>query len=166
MAHNRRLAPKRSAILHAMRRAATLAALITLTSAGVAAAAGPTIKASVKPDTPKAHSTLKVTAKGVSLPPACPPPYRSTSKRASGERQGRGRCNPHKLPCPKKSTVGSGEVVAKVTFLGRQSVPFTLYLGRRQQRQTSPRSCSPPRCSAPSPVPRTPCVRRKGRPSR
>ena len=79
-----------------MRSAATLAALITLTSAGVAAAAGPTIKASAK-----AVAAL---------------------------------CNPHKLPCPKKSTVGSGEVVANVTFLGRQSVPFTLYLGKRQHK--------------------------------
>jgi hypothetical protein len=43
-------------------------------------------------------------------------------------------CNPHKLPCPQKSQVGSGELVATVTFLGRRSVPFTLYLGLRQHK--------------------------------
>ena len=119
-----------------MRRAATLAALITLTTTGVAVAAGPTITASVRPDTPKAHSTLRVTAKGPFASPGLP-----TALEIDVQRGFRARakavaalCNPHRLPCPKKSQVGSGELVATVTFLGRRSVPFTLYLGQRHHK--------------------------------
>jgi hypothetical protein len=120
-----------------MRRAVALAALSTVTTAGVAAAAGPTIKASVKPDTAGAHSTLKVTAKGPFSAPGLPTAvqidvqkgFRASAKAVAA------LCNPHKLPCPNKSKVGSGEVVANVGFLGRQSVPFTLYLGKRQHKR-------------------------------
>jgi hypothetical protein len=41
-------------------------------------------------------------------------------------------CNPNSLPCPAKSQVGSGEVVATVTIIVTQTttIPFNMYLGK------------------------------------
>jgi hypothetical protein len=118
-----------------MRKAAALAALALTGSAGVALAAGPTITASVTPDTPGSHSTLKVAAKGPFSAPGLPTSveinvqkgFRSSAKSVSA------LCNPRNLPCPAKSKVGSGEAVATVVLLGKQTIPFTMYLGKPQQ---------------------------------
>jgi hypothetical protein len=120
-----------------MRKAAALAALAVTGTAGAALAAGPTISASVTPNTPNSHSALKVSAKGPFTAPGLPTAvevdvqkgFRSSAKSVSV------LCNPSKLPCPAKSKVGSGEVVATVTILGvptKQTIPFTMYLGKPQ----------------------------------
>jgi hypothetical protein len=56
-----------------MRRAATLAALITLTGTVAAAAAGPTFTASVKTGYAEGALTLRVTSKGPFSSPGLPP---------------------------------------------------------------------------------------------
>ncbi len=119
-----------------MRRTALLAATATLATAGVAAAAGLTTTASVTPDTPNAHSKLKVSAKGPFSATGLPTSaeidvqkgFRTSAKSVAG------LCNPHNLPCPAKSKVGSGELVATVTLLGKQTIPFTIYLGRPRHK--------------------------------
>ena len=47
-----------------MRKVLALSAVITLAFAATAVAAGPTVQVTVTPDTPSAHSTLKVSATG------------------------------------------------------------------------------------------------------
>jgi hypothetical protein len=118
-----------------MRKAAALAALVLSTSAGVALAAGPTITASVKPDTPNAHSALKFSAKGPFSATGLPTSveidvqkgFRSSTKSVAT------LCNPSKHSCPAKSKVGSGHVVATITPIGKQTFRFTMYLGKPQQ---------------------------------
>jgi hypothetical protein len=118
-----------------MRKAAGLAALALTGSAGVALAAGPTITASVTPNTPDSHSTLKVSAKGPFTAPGLPKAVEIDVQKGfrSSARSVSALCNPSKLPCPAKSKVGSGEVVATVIML-KQTIPFTLYLGKPQQK--------------------------------
>jgi hypothetical protein len=118
-----------------MRTAAAVAALVA-SSAGVALADGPTITATVKPNTPKAHSALKVSARGPFSASGLPRSveidvqkgFRSSAKSVPA------LCNPSKLPCPAESKVGSGQVeVTIMPFIGRRTFPFTMYLGKPRQ---------------------------------
>jgi hypothetical protein len=117
-----------------MRRAASIATVVSLVTASVAVAAGPMITASVTPNTPNAHSKLKVSAKGPfsasGLPTAvqidAQKGFRASAKSVSAY------CNPKSLPCPAGSKIGSGQVVATVTIIvtQTQTIPFNMYLGR------------------------------------
>jgi hypothetical protein len=125
-----------------VRKALALSAAITLTFAAAALAAGPTIKVTVTPDTPSAHSTLKLSATGPYSQSGLPKSLEMTAQKGfqSSAKSVPILCNSKSSkvtsnsanPCPAKSKVGSGKVVANVTSppLGQQTVPFTLYLGK------------------------------------
>ena len=127
-----------------MRKALALSAVITLTFAAVAVAAGPTIKVTVTQHTPRAHSTLKVSATGPYSESGLPKSLVLTVQKGfeSSAKSVPVLCNPKSSkvtsnspkPCRKASKVGSGKVVANVSGLGRQSVPFTLYLGKPRHK--------------------------------
>jgi hypothetical protein len=115
-----------------MRRAASLAIVVLLVSTGVAAASGPTISASVTPNTPNAHSKLKVSAKGPFSASGLPTSVQINAQKGfrASAKSVAAFCNPKSLPCPAKSKIGSGQVVATVTLLGTQTIPFNMYLGK------------------------------------
>lgn len=125
-----------------MRKALALSAVITLTFAAVAVAAGPTVKVTVTPDTPSAHSTLKVLATGPYSQSGLPKSLALTAQKgfASSAKSVPVLCNPNSTkvtsnspnPCPAKSKVGSGKVVAEVAGFP-ETAPFTLYLGKPRQ---------------------------------
>jgi hypothetical protein len=119
-----------------MRKAAALAVIATLAAAGTAIAAGPSITASVSPNTPNAHAKLTVMAKGPFSAPGLP-----TSAQIDVQKGFRASvnsvaalCSSKHLPCPAKSKIGSGRVVATVTLLGKQSIPFNMYLGKPRHK--------------------------------
>ncbi|MGN6171173.1 MAG: hypothetical protein ACTHQQ_23845 [Solirubrobacteraceae bacterium] len=127
-----------------MRKALALSAVITLTFAAVAVAAGPTIKVNVRPDTPRAQSTLKVSATGPYSESGLPKSLELTAQNGfkSSPKSVSVLCNSKSSkvtsnlpnPCRNASKVGSGKVVANVSGLGQASVPFTLYLGKPRHR--------------------------------
>src|SRR5205823_4737950 len=123
-----------------MRKALVLSAVLTLAFAAIAVAAGPTIKVTVTPDTPSAQSTLKVSATGPFSQSGLPKSLKLTAQKGfqSSAKSVPVLCNPNSSkvtsnspnPCPAKSKIGSGKVVANVTTFGQQTAPFTLYLGK------------------------------------
>jgi hypothetical protein len=129
-----------------MRKALALSAVITLVFTAAAVAAGPTVQVTVTPDTPSAHSTLKISATGPFSAPGLPKSLELTAQKGfqSSAKSVPVLCNSRSSkvtsnspnPCPANSKIGSGKVVANVTFLGTQSTqtaPFTLYLGKPRQ---------------------------------
>lgn len=119
---------------------AAAAAVTLLSSAGVAVAAGgPSVKVTVTPDTPSSHSTLKLTATGPLSESGLPTALKLTAQKGfeSSAKSVAVLCNPKSKsvtsnssdPCPAKSKIGSGEVVATVQPFGTETAPFTMYLG-------------------------------------
>jgi hypothetical protein len=112
-------------------------ALALAIPAAALAASGPTIKASVKPNTPKAKSTLKVKANGpfnqTGLPTALQ--YNLQKGFKSSAKAVTTLCDPTTvLPlgppgCPAASQVGSG--TATTDNLG--TLDITMYMGKKQQ---------------------------------
>lgn len=104
------------------------------------AASGPTIKASVSPNTPKAKSTLKLSAKGPFNQTGLPTTLQlnlqkgfSTSAKSVTQ-----LCDTSSVPptgstgCPAASQIGSG--TAQLSFMGSSfPVALALYLGNKQQ---------------------------------
>ncbi len=114
-----------------------------LASAGVAVAAGgPTVKVSVKPDKPNAQSTLSIAASGNFGHSGLPTSVKLTVQKGfrTSAKSVPVLCNTKKVspsssnPCPAKSKIGSGKVVATVQLFGKQTVPFTMYLGTRPHK--------------------------------
>jgi hypothetical protein len=127
-----------------MRKALALSAVITLSSAAIALAAGPTVKVTVTPATPSAQSTLKVSATGPYSESGLPKSLALTAQKGfqASARSVPVLCNPNSSkvtsnqpnPCPSKSKIGSGKVVANVSGFGTEDVPFTMYLGKPKHR--------------------------------
>jgi hypothetical protein len=111
-----------------------------LASAGVAmAASGPTVKVSLTPNKPNAHSKLSVSASGNSGQKGLPTSLKVTGQKGfkSSAKSVTKLCDTSKVtktaskPCPAKSKTGSGKAVAYVPALHTtKTVPFTLYLGK------------------------------------
>ena len=123
-----------------MRKALALSAVITLSFAAVAVAAGPTFKVTVTPDTPSAQSTLTGSATGPYSHSGLPKSLALTVQKGfeSSAQSVPVLCNSKSSkvtsnspnPCPARSKIGSGKVVGTVSGFGQQTVPFTLYLGK------------------------------------
>lgn len=120
------------------------AGITLLLFTGVAmAASGPTVKVSVTPDTPNSHSTLKLTARGPLSESGLPTSLKLTAQKGfeSSAKSVAVLCNPKSKavtsnssdPCPAKSKIGAGEVLATVEPFGKETVPFTMYLGRPEK---------------------------------
>jgi hypothetical protein len=128
-----------------MRKALALSAVITLAFAAAAVAAGPTVQVTVTPDTPSAHSTLKISATGPFSQSGLPKSLKLTAQKGfqSSAKSVPVLCNSRSSkvtsnspnPCPAQSKIGSGKVVANVSFPipSTQTAPFTLYLGKPRQ---------------------------------
>lgn len=110
--------------------------MAVVTTSGVALAAGPTISASVSPNTAGAHSKLKVSATGPFTSSSLPTSIQITVQKGfrSSAKSVAALCSPSRSSCPTGSKIGSGQVVATVSILGQTKVPFTLYLGKAQQK--------------------------------
>lgn len=125
-----------------MRKAIATFGVTMVAVVGVAAAAGPTITVGVKPDTPNSHSTLNVSAKGPFTESGIPTSLKLIAQKGfkSSAKSVSVLCDTSKVksgssnPCPAKSKVGSGEVVATVSGFGKQTVPITLYLGKPEKK--------------------------------
>lgn len=128
-----------------MQKLGAAAGVTLLLCTGVAVAAtGPTVNVSVTPDTPSSHSTLKLTAKGPLSESGLPTSLKLIAQKGfeSSAKSVAVLCNPKSKavtsnssdPCPAKSKIGSGEVIATVQPFGKQTVPFTMYLGKPQKR--------------------------------
>jgi hypothetical protein len=110
--------------------------LTTLAVAGVAAAAGPTVKVSVSPNKAGANSTLKVSANGPFGETGLPTALQLTAQKgfASSAKSVTKLCNSSKVPtsgstkCPAASKVGSGKAVGKAGP-NTETLTFTQYLG-------------------------------------
>jgi hypothetical protein len=127
-----------------MRKALALSAAITLAFAAAAVAAGPTVQVTVTPDTPSAHSTLKISATGPFSQSGLPKSLELTAQKGfrSSAKSVPVLCNSRSSkvtsnspnPCPANSKIGSGKVVVNAGFpFGIQTAPFTLYLGKPRQ---------------------------------
>lgn len=139
----RTVARRAFGIISWMRKGIATFGVTFLAVAGVAVAAGgPTVTVSVKPDTPKSHSTLSVSAKGPFTESGIPTSLKLTAQKGfdSSAKSVPVLCDTSKVksssskPCPAKSKIGSGEVVATVSGFGKQTIPFTMYLGARQKK--------------------------------
>lgn len=103
------------------------------------AASGPTMKASVSPNTPKAKSTLKVSAKGPFNQTGLPISLQLNLQKgfATSAKSVTQLCPVPAPPsgdpgCPAASQIGSG--TAHISFMGStQPLGITLYLGKKQQ---------------------------------
>ncbi len=124
-----------------MRKPILAVGAVALAIPGVAlAASGPTIKAHVKPNTPKAKSTLKVSAKGPFKETGLPTAMQFNLQKgfASSAKSVTALCDPTMVPpvgpsgCPTASQIGSGTATATVSG-NPGSLPLTMYLGTKQQ---------------------------------
>jgi hypothetical protein len=123
-----------------MRKILVLSAVLTLACAAVAAAVGPTITVTVTPDTPSSQSTLTVSARGPFSETGLPQSLKLTAQKGfqSSAKSVPVLCNSSSSkvtsnspdPCPANSKIGSGKGVATVSGFGKETVPFTLYLGK------------------------------------
>jgi hypothetical protein len=124
-----------------MRKLLMLPSLAAFVFAGTAAAAsGPTVSISLQPHKAKKNSALTVTASGFPAESSLPSSVELQVQKGfkTSPKSVKQLCNPTASSCPAASKIGTGNAQATgtVPILGNVSdtVNFTLYLGRPQQR--------------------------------